>query len=472
MDATAPTLYLHNSLTGSRQPLTPRTPGHVGLYVCGVTVYDYCHIGHARAMIVFDALTRFLQACGLSVRYVRNVTDIDDKIIARASESGESAEAIATYFTAAMRADEAALGLGSPDVEPAATGFLAEIIALIERLIETGNAYVGDNGDVYYDVSQFEAYGQLSGRDPAELRAGARVEVNESKADPLDFTLWKAAKAGEPAWASPWGEGRPGWHIECSAMSTSCLGTQFDIHGGGLDLKFPHHENEIAQSEGAFGPGYAGIWMHNGFVTVDDEKMSKSLGNFWTIRDVLAEFDAETIRYFVLATHYRSPLAYSREALSAASEALGRLYTALRDAPSGGDDNSNNAMSFVSAFDRALADDFNTPAALSVCFELARACNRAGADAETGNAADYAAALAACGARIGLLQHPPTAFFQDERHIGADGPSAAEVESKLADREAARAARDFQTADAIRDELAAAGIAIEDSADGPRWRRR
>ncbi len=472
MHTTAQDFVFHDSLSGRRQQLTPRIPGHVGIYVCGVTVYDYCHIGHARAMIVFDALTRLLRELGLDVTYVRNITDIDDKIIDRASDTGETPETIATFFTAAMRADEAALGLHPPDVEPAATDYLGAVIALIERLIAAGNAYVASNGDVYYDVSAFGDYGKLSGRDPAELRAGSRVEVNEAKSDALDFTLWKAAKPGEPAWPSPWGDGRPGWHIECSAMSTACLGHQFDIHGGGLDLKFPHHENEIAQSEGAFGPGYASLWMHNGFVTVDDEKMSKSLGNFWTIRDVLAEFDAETIRYFVLATHYRSPLAYSREALAAAREALARLYTALRDAPGGGRADSDSAAAFVAPFERALADDFNTPAALSVCFELARAANRAGAENQTITAADYAAALRACGGLIGLLQQSPTEFFQGVGNDDPTGLGADDIESKLAEREAARAARNFDKADAIRDELAAAGIAIEDSADGPNWRRR
>lgn len=472
MDADAPTIHFHDSQTGERQRLTPVTPGHVGLYVCGVTVYDYCHIGHARAMIVFDALTRFLRSRGFGVRYVRNVTDIDDKIIARAAETGETPEAIATWFTAAMRADETALGLNPPDSEPAATGYLDAITTMIEALIERGFAYQGGNGDVYYDVSAFSAYGRLSGRDPAELRAGARVEVNEAKDDALDFTLWKAAKPGEPAWPSPWGRGRPGWHIECSAMSTACLGERFDIHGGGLDLKFPHHENEIAQSEGAHGPGYANIWMHNGFVTVDDEKMSKSLGNFWTIRDVLAEFDAETIRYFVLASHYRSPLAYGTDALASAREALARLYTALRDAPAGGDANSGDASAFIERFGGALADDFNTPAALSVAFELARAANRAGADGDALAAGEYAAALKICGARIGLLQQTPAEFFQGNRSDDEARPGAAYIESQLEKREAARAGKDFATADAIRDELDAAGIAIEDGPSGPRWRRR
>ncbi|MES1955124.1 cysteine--tRNA ligase [Salinisphaera hydrothermalis] len=462
-------LQLFNSLTRQREPLKTLEPGQVRLYVCGITVYDYCHLGHARFLVVFDMFVRYLRAQGWQVRYVRNITDIDDKIIRRAAESGSTPEAVAERFADALAEDEAALGLIAPDMEPRATAHVGQIIAMIERLIERGAAYVGDNGDVYYDVSTFERYGALSGRRLDEMRSGARIAVNEAKDDPLDFVLWKAAKPGEPSWESPWGAGRPGWHIECSAMSTHCLGDSFDIHGGGLDLQFPHHENEIAQSEAATGKRYVGLWMHNGFVTVDDEKMSKSLGNFLTLRDVLAQYDAESVRYFVLATHYRSPLAYNAEAMDSAASALARLYTTLRDAPAGGDTHADVNAAYRSRFLEAMDDDLNTPAAIAVLFDMAREANRAGADEST-RRADLAAGLREFGAMIGLLQQDADAYLQ-AGGVTDDGLTAETIEGMLAQRREARAARDFATADRIRDELTAAGVVLEDSAEGTKWRR-
>ena len=460
-------IELHDSLSGQRQPLKTLEPDHVRLYVCGVTAYDYCHLGHARVMIVFDMFVRYLRAIGWRVTYVRNVTDIDDKIINRANETGETPEAISTRFTEAMREDEAALGLKAPSAEPTATGHVDQIIAMIERLVENGAAYASDNGDVYYDVSTFGNYGALSGRRIADLRAGERIAVNEAKTDPLDFVLWKAAKPDEPSWDSPWGQGRPGWHIECSAMSTHCLGASFDIHGGGLDLQFPHHENEIAQSEAATGQRYVTTWMHNGFVTVDDEKMSKSLGNFLTIRDVLAKYDAESVRYFVLSTHYRSPLAYNVDAMDAAASALSRLYTALRDvAPN--DAQSEAADAYEARFTDAMADDLNTPAAIAVLFEMARDCQRLKQE-DSQAAGAIAARLALLAGRIGLLEQSPQAFLQGQ--AGEEGLSADTIETMLQERRDSRAAKNFARADEIRDALTAQNIVLEDGPDGTLWRR-
>ncbi|RJS94748.1 cysteine--tRNA ligase [Salinisphaera sp. Q1T1-3] len=460
-------LHLYNSLTRQREALKTIEPGFVRLYVCGITVYDYCHLGHARFLVVFDMFTRYLRSRGWQVRYVRNITDVDDKIINRAAETGETPADVAERFTAAMHADEAALGLLAPDAEPRATQHIDDIIAMIGRLIENGAAYVGDNSDVYYDVSSFPSYGALSGRRPADLRAGARIAVNEAKDDPLDFVLWKAAKPDEPSWPSPWGPGRPGWHIECSAMSTCCLGDSFDIHGGGLDLQFPHHENEIAQSEAATGQRYVGLWMHNGFVTVDDEKMSKSLGNFLTLRDVLADYNAEVVRYFVLATHYRSPLAYNGPAMDSAEAALGRLYTTLRDAPGDGDAAAAALSADRQRFHDAMDDDLNTPAAIAVLFDLARRANRAEAPESQ---ADIAALLRELGECIGLLRQSPEGFLQSGG-ARADALSGERIETMLAERRQARRDKDFATADRIRDELTAAGIVLEDTADGTKWRR-
>lgn len=463
-------LQLHDSLTGQRQPLKPLTPNVVRMYVCGMTVYDYCHIGHGRMLIVFDLLARYLRARGMTVRYVRNVTDVDDKIIARAAQTGQSPEAVAERFAAAMREDEAALGLEPPDMEPAATHYIDEMQSMISRLIDNEAAYVGDNGDVYYDVSTFDNYGALSKRRTEDLRAGARIAVNESKTDPVDFVLWKAAKPGEPAWDSPWGAGRPGWHIECSAMSTHCLGDSFDIHGGGMDLKFPHHENEIAQSEAATGQPYASLWVHNGFVTVDDEKMSKSLGNFLTLRDVLAEFDGESIRYFALSMHYRSPLAYSVDAMNAAVAALSRLYTTLRDAPADGDAQASAMADYQQRFHQAMDDDLNTPAAFAVLFELSREANRCKTE-DASHSADLAATLKTLAGELGLLQQQPSDYLQGDRGRDENGLSAEDVETLIAERKQARADRDFATADRIRDELTAAGIVLEDGEGGTIWRR-
>ncbi|MES1943299.1 cysteinyl-tRNA ligase [Salinisphaera sp. PC39] len=455
---------IYNSLGGEKQPLEPLEPGRVRLYVCGITVYDYCHLGHARMLVVFDMVVRYLRALGYEVTYVRNITDIDDKIIKRATETGESPEAVAERFTVAMHEDMAALGLVAPDEEPRATAHVEQIRGMIARLLDKGYAYVGDNGDVYYDVSRFEGYGRLSGKRLGELRSGARIAVDEAKTDPLDFVLWKPAKPGEPSWEAPWGAGRPGWHIECSAMSTHCLGESFDIHGGGLDLKFPHHENEIAQSEAATGKPFVRIWMHNGFVTVDEEKMAKSLGNFFTIRDLLREYRGEEIRYFVLGSHYRSPLAYSDEQMASARAGLTRLYTALRGIEPGAPaEDAPQAARFA----EAMADDFNTPEALAVLFDLAREINRL-RDSEPERAAALAGLMRRLGGRIGLLQEDPAAYLQ-----GGDdtGPDAEDIEARIEARRAARQQRDFAEADRIRDELAAEGVQLEDGPEGTTWRR-
>jgi len=366
-------LQIYNSLSKKKETFTPIEPGKVRMYVCGMTVYDYCHIGHARVLVVFDMVARTLRARGFDVTYIRNVTDIDDKIIQRANENGESIDALTGRFIAAMHEDADALGVQRPDQEPRATRHIGEILTMIGQLIQNGYAYVAPNHDVYYRVRKFANYGQLSGKSLDDLQVGARVEADEAKDDPLDFVLWKAAKPGEPSWDSPWGPGRPGWHIECSAMSTCCLGNHFDIHGGGLDLQFPHHENEIAQSEGATGEKFVNLWMHNGFVRVNEEKMSKSLGNFFTIREVLKHYDPEVVRYFILASHYRSPLNYSDDSLEQAKAALARLYTALRDLPEAAvPPNSDAEQRFFEAMD----DDFNSPVAVSVLFDLAHDINK------------------------------------------------------------------------------------------------
>ena len=455
-------IHLHNSLTRRKEPLQPITPGQVRLYVCGMTVYDYCHLGHARVMVAFDVAVRYLRARGLHVTYVRNITDIDDKIIQRAQANGEDWRALTERFIAAMHEDSAALGVLPPDQEPRATEHIPQIIAMTEALLARGHAYVGGNGDVYYDVSSFPAYGRLSGKKPEELRAGARVEVEEAKDDPLDFVLWKRAKPGEPSWDSPWGPGRPGWHIECSAMSTHCLGPHFDIHGGGMDLQFPHHENEIAQTEGATGQPFVNQWLHNGFVRVDEEKMSKSLGNFFTVREILARYPAEVVRYFILTSQYRSPLNYSDQNLQEARQALTRLYTALRGAPAGEARESEHGARFHAA----MQDDFNTPEALAALFELARELNRA-KEAGQAEAAALAAELRQLGGLLGLLQQAPEAFL----HGSPGGADAGAIEALIARRNAARAARDFKTADAVRAELKAMGVVLEDGPAGTTWRK-
>ena len=457
-------MLIHNTLTGDKQPLRPLLPGRVRMYVCGATVYDLCHVGHARVFVVFDMVVRYLRHLGLDVHYVRNITDIDDKIIRRAAENGETTTALTERTIAAMHEDLARLGVLPPDDEPRASGHIAGIVAMIETLIAKGYAYAAPNGDVYYAVQRFERYGRLSHRVIEELRAGERVEVNEAKTDPLDFALWKAAKPGEPAWPSPWGEGRPGWHIECSAMSTQCLGNHFDIHGGGHDLIFPHHENEIAQSEAATGEPYVNVWMHNGFVRIDDEKMSKSLGNFFTIRDVLARYQPEVLRFFLLGSHYRSALNYSDAALDAAREGLTRCYLALERAGTVTDAAPDGE--FVARFDAAMQDDFNTPGAIAVLFELVRELNRADAPARV---AALAATLRHLGGVLGLLQDNPQAFLKGGA-VGA-GPSDADIDALVQARIDARKARDFARADAIRAELLDKGVVIEDTAKGTRWKR-
>jgi cysteinyl-tRNA synthetase len=458
-------LTIHNSLTRAKQPFVPIEPGKVRMYVCGMTVYDYCHLGHARALVVFDVITRYLRWVGYDVTYVRNITDIDDKIIARANANGEDFRDLTARFIQAMHDDCAALGVLPPDHEPRASDAIDGMLAMIQTLIDNGHAYLAGNGDVYYDVSRFEGYGKLSGKKVEELRSGARVEVAEAKNDPLDFALWKAAKPDEPSWTSPWGPGRPGWHIECSVMSTAALGNHFDIHGGGRDLQFPHHENEIAQSEGATGEPFANYWIHNGFVRIGEEKMSKSLGNFLTIRDILTRYRAEEVRYFIVNSHYRSALNYSEEALGQARGALERLYTALRDLPP--DDAVDDA--YRERFVAAMDDDFNTAEAVAVLFELAREINRA-RDSDPARAARLGATLRGLGGVLGLLQEDPVAFLQAAPGA-AEGLDDAAIEAQIAARKAARLARDFATADRIRDQLKAAGIELEDGAGGTTWRR-
>ena len=465
-------LKIYNSLTSRKETFVPIEADKVRMYVCGMTIYDYCHLGHARVMVVFDVVVRYLRARGYEVTYVRNITDVDDKIIQRANENGEDIHTLTERFIGIMNEDAAALGILPPDIEPRATSSMEGIIDMIKTLVDNDHAYQGSNGDVYYDVSRFKNYGALSGKNTDDLQAGARVAVDEAKNDPLDFVLWKAAKPDEPSWPSPWGEGRPGWHIECSAMSTECLGAHFDIHGGGMDLKFPHHENEIAQSEAATGEHFVNYWMHNGFVRIDDEKMSKSLGNFFTVREILKAYRAEEIRYFILASHYRSPLNYSQENLENSKAALTRLYSTLRGlSPVAATDIICD--SYQDAFYKAMDDDFNTPEAIAVLFELAREINK-----HKQQAPEKAALLAAClinlGNILGLLQVDPDTYFRDTAPGQPDAPgalSAEAVEHLIARRLKARAEKDWAEADRIRDELDAAGIILEDGASGTRWRR-
>ncbi|MEW6444447.1 MAG: cysteine--tRNA ligase [Pseudomonadota bacterium] len=458
-------LHIYNTEARAKQEFKPIEAGKVRMYVCGMTVYDYCHLGHARVMVVFDVVYRYLKHLGFDVSYVRNITDIDDKIIKRAAENGEGIDTLTQRFIVAMHEDADALGCLRPDHEPRATGAIPEMLAMIGELIEKGFAYRADNGDVYYDVSRFEGYGRLSGKNPDDLRAGARVEIGEAKDDPLDFVLWKAAKPDEPAWESPWGAGRPGWHIECSAMSTTCLGHSFDIHGGGMDLQFPHHENEIAQSEAATGCHYVNYWMHNGFVRINEEKMSKSLNNFFTVREVMKDFRGEEIRFFILNSHYRSPLNYGDEQLKTARSALTRLYTALRDAGELGADLAV-LEDHAARFHAAMDDDFNTSEAMAVLFELAGEIHK-----RNGDERDRAAVtLKRLGGVLGLLQADAEVWLQGGAASG-DGLDNAAIEALIQQRLDARAARDFARADAIRQELSGQGIVLEDGAGGTRWRR-
>ena len=428
------------------------------MYVCGMTVYDFCHLGHARVMVVFDMVARWFRASDFEVTYVRNITDIDDKIIKRANENNETIHSLTQRFITAMDEDSAKLGIIRPDIEPRATEHVQGMLDMISKLIAKGFAYQADNGDVFYKVRSFNDYGKLSGKSLDDLRAGERVDVDGHKQDPLDFVLWKSAKPGEPYWESPWGNGRPGWHIECSVMSAEHLGEHFDIHGGGQDLQFPHHENEIAQSEATHGCTMANAWMHNGFVRVDDEKMSKSLGNFFTIREVLEKYDPEVVRFFILRAHYRSPLNYSDKHLDDAKASLTRLYTALR-----GVDVANSAIDWTlphaAKFKAAMDDDFNTPEALAVLFDLANELNK-------DKAATTAALLKQLAAIIGLLQRDPESFMQGEASSGE-----LDIEAMIAARIAAKKAKDYAEADRIRKALADAGIVLEDTAQGTTWRR-
>lgn len=456
-------LTIYNTLTKQKEPLKPLEGNHVRMYVCGMTVYDYCHIGHARVMVAFDVVTRWLRHSGYDVTYVRNITDIDDKIIDRANENNEPFEQLVERMITAMHEDEGQLNVLRPDQEPRATGHIAGMQQMIQTLIDKDYAYAADNGDVYYRVAKFADYGKLSGRKISDLKVGARIEVDEAKDDPLDFVLWKAAKPGEPSWDSPWGPGRPGWHIECSVMSTCSLGDSFDIHGGGPDLVFPHHENEIAQSEAATGQQYAMTWMHAGVVSVDGEKMSKSLGNFFTIRDVLKKYHPEVVRYLLVSSHYRSPINYSEDNLREARSALERFYLTLKGIESV---SAAGGESYVERFTKAMNDDFNAPEACAVLFEMAREVNRLKKD-DPATAAGLAARMKELAAVLGILQLEPDTFLQ----AGADKRvDAAQVERLIAARLTARQNQDWAESDRIRDELTALGIVLEDGKDGTGWR--
>ncbi len=458
-------LTVYNTLAREKQEFRPIEPGKVRMYVCGMTVYDLCHVGHARMLSSFDVVYRWLKASGFDVSYVRNITDIDDKIIKRAAENNEPIDALTERTIRYMHEDCAALNLLPPTVEPRATRHIDDMLALIGQLIEKGRAYPAANGDVYYAVHAFPGYGKLSGKSLEDLRAGERVAVDGFKRDPLDFVLWKAAKPGEPYWDSPWGKGRPGWHIECSAMSCHHLGEHFDIHGGGADLQFPHHENEIAQSEGAHDHAYVNYWMHNGFVQIDGEKMSKSLGNFFTIRDVLKHFDGEVVRFLIVRAHYRSPINFADTLLEDARQGLIRLYTALKgiDLPQAGaiDWVQPHAARFKSAMD----DDFNTPEAVAALFDLAGEVNRS-------RDPQAALLLSQLGGILGLLGRNPVEFLQSGTPVAEDDLSAEAIDALIAARKAARAAKDFAESDRIRAELDAAGILLEDGAQGTTWRRK
>lgn len=459
-------LKIYNTLIRNKQVFVPITPGKVKMYVCGMTVYDFCHLGHARVLVVFDMVVRWLKASGYEVIYVRNVTDIDDKIIKRAAENNESIDALTNRFIAAMEEDAAALGVGFPTFEPRATQYVERMIVMINTLINKSLAYRANNGDVYYAVRHFPGYGKLSGKSLEDLRAGERVEVDANKKDPLDFVLWKSAKSGEPYWESPWGHGRPGWHIECSVMSEQFLGEHFDIHGGGQDLQFPHHENEIAQSEGAHDHPFVNYWMHNGFVRVDSEKMSKSMGNFFTVRDVLKNYQPEVVRFFILRAHYRSPLNYSDQHLKDAKQALDRLYIALKEIPvpekTAIDWADENAKIFMSA----MNDDFNTPEAIAVLFDLASLVNKT-------QSAGHAALLKVLGGILGLLQQTPQVYLQNAIFTeSTEHFTAEEIERMIQQRLTAREAKLYSDADAIRQKLLDAGVVLEDGPQGTTWRRQ
>ncbi len=457
-------LKIYNTLNRAKQEFVPLIPGSVKIYVCGMTVYDYCHLGHARVLVVFDTVVRWFKSIGYDVTYVRNITDIDDKIIKRAIENREPLEALTDRFIHAMEEDAAALGILKPSFEPRATQYIEEMIAMIAILVEKKFAYPADNGDVYYSVHDFPGYGKLSGKALEDLRAGERVKVDQHKKDPLDFVLWKAAKPEEPHWDSPWGKGRPGWHIECSAMCAHYLGEHFDIHGGGQDLQFPHHENEIAQSEGAHDHPFVNYWMHNGFVRVDSEKMSKSLGNFFTVREILKKYQPEVVRFFIVRAHYRSPLNYSDHHLNDAKSALDRLYTALNGVDAGDEVDWENAA--AQSFVRAMNDDFNTPEAVAILFDLACEVNKTGSTQK-------ATLLKQLGERLGLLQQNPQDYLQQS--IGAkreEQITPESIEQLISRRLDVRKNGNYAEADNIRNQLLDAGVVLEDGAKGTTWRRQ
>lgn len=468
------TLHVYDSLNQTKSELRPLKKSKIGIYVCGMTVYDYCHIGHARVLISFDMITRYLRCRGYDVTYVRNITDIDDKIIRRAQENNQDYQSLTQYFIDAMHKDEQLLNIRPPDIEPRATEHIKHMVSMISALMEEAIAYKASNGDVYYDVTRFPTYGQLAHQSLDSLRAGARVDVEQAKRHPLDFVLWKLTKPGEPSWPSPWGDGRPGWHIECSAMATHYLGASLDIHGGGADLQFPHHQNELAQSEAACKAPFVKYWLHVGHVRVNQEKMSKSLGNFFTIREVLKYYSPEVIRYFLLASHYRSPVNYSTDNLNAAQASVARLYNALRylpEVPAGSvpDANASSAISpHKQAFIDKMDDDFNTPEALAVLFDLAHEIHRLADRGETKQAGQQALALSDMTTILGLLKTPPDVFLQGN----SDEQTVAHIESMIAARHQARAEKDWAKADAIRQELKQQGIDIEDDASGrTTWRK-
>ena len=456
-------LSIYNTLTRQKDVFKPIVPGKVGMYVCGVTTYDHCHIGHGRTYVFFDTIVRYLRFSGYDVTYVRNITDVDDKIIARANENGESFIELTERFIAIMHDNFKSLNMLEPDIEPKVSTHIPEIIEIIEKLMAKGHAYVADDGDVLFSVPSYADYGKLSGQDLDALQLGSRVDVVQTKHNPMDFVLWKKAKAGEPSWASPWGEGRPGWHIECSAMNAKHLGETFDIHGGGSDLTFPHHENEVAQSCCAHGTNYVNTWMHSGMVQVDKEKMSKSLGNFFTITDVLKVFDPETVRFFLLNGHYRSQLNYSEDNLHQGRAALERLYTALRGVTPATNVDMDNT--YATRFKTAMDDDFNTPEALPVLFELAKEINRV-RDTDANKTSELAAILIELGSVLGVLQSDPVAFLQ-----GDNDDESAVIEALIVKRNDARASKDWAAADEARDELTAMGVVLEDSAGVTSWRR-
>ena len=457
-------VQIYNTLTRQKEQFKPLVDGKIDMYVCGITIYDYCHIGHARTFVGFDVIVRYLRHIGYDLKYVRNITDVDDKIIKRANENGESINDLTTRMTKAMHEDFDSLNMLRPDVEPTVTNHMDEIIAMVERLIAKGHAYVAADGDVLFDVSTFEQYGALSQQDLTMLQAGSRVEVAQDKQDPLDFVLWKKAKPSEPSWSSPWGEGRPGWHIECSAMSSKHLGEHFDIHGGGSDLQFPHHENEIAQSCCANNGKYVNTWIHTGMVQVNKEKMSKSLNNFFTVRDVLKEYDAESVRYFLISGHYRSQLNYSQENLEQARSSLERIYTALRGVTPIECDLASNE--YVAKFRKAMDDDFNTPEALPVLFELAKELNRV-KDSGAEQAGKLAYVLRSVAEVLGVAQQDPEAFLQG----GQADDEVAHIEALIAKRNEARASKDWAAADEARNALNALGVVLEDSAGKTTWRK-